>query len=120
MPYTEYVVRNVIHAGGLQIRQRMTASELDESNGFLPVHQSLQVLVNVGVLPLQDFLHRLAYLRRQPFEVKAFQDRTQMLVTTSQKPVPFQQILADNLKLTRWNLLKGREYATGLLGFRSF
>ena len=65
-----------------------------------------QELVHIRETPLEDFQQRRADLCGQPFEIKALQDRTQMLVTTKWKTVPFQQIPGDNLQLARWELLE--------------
>ena len=65
-----------------------------------------QELVHVRETPLHNFQQRRADLRGQPFEIKALQDRTQMLVTARWQTVPLQQIPGDNLQLARWNLLQ--------------
>ena len=72
----------------------------------LIARHTTQELIYVRETPVQDFQQRRANLRGQPFEIKALQDRTQMLVTTRRKTVSLQQIPGDNLQLARWNLLE--------------
>lgn len=94
---------------------------LDCGRPFLREHRSLlqhhaescdtlfahtaQELIHVRETPLQGFQQRRPDLRGQPFEIKALQDRTQMLVTARWQTV-LQQIPGDNLQLARWNLLE--------------